>query len=79
MPGKYEALDEALAVVKPGGFYIIDDMLPQPNWPEGHAEKVPVLLDWLADDARFVIAPMNWASGVVVAVRQSARARDNKT
>jgi predicted O-methyltransferase YrrM len=79
MPGKYEALDEALTVVKPGGFYIIDDMLPQPNWPEGHAEKVPVLLDRLTTDARFVIAPMNWASGVVVAVRQSAPARDNKT
>src|SRR3954468_11398805 len=45
MPGKYESLEQALAVLKPGGFYIVDDMLPQPNWPEGHAEKVPVLLD----------------------------------
>jgi predicted O-methyltransferase YrrM len=72
MPGKYEALDSALAVVKPGGFYIIDDMLPQSNWPEGHAEKVPVLLDRLAADNRFAVAPMSWASGVVVAVRQSA-------
>jgi predicted O-methyltransferase YrrM len=79
MPGKYEALDEALAVVKPGGFYIIDDMLPQPNWPEGHAAKVPVLLDRLASDDRFVIAPMSWASGLVVAVRRPASSRDNKT
>jgi predicted O-methyltransferase YrrM len=78
MPGKYEALDDALAVVNWGGFYIIDDMLPQPNWPEGHAEKVPVLLDRLATDHRFVIAPMNWASGVVIAVRRPAPARDNK-
>ena len=79
MPGKYEALEDALAVVKSGGFYIIDDMLPQPNWPEGHAEKVPVLLDRLAYDDRFVIAPMSWASGVVVAVRRPASSRDNKT
>ena len=79
MPGKYEALDDALTVVKPGGFYIIDDMLPQPNWPEGHAEKVPVLLDRLTTDGRFVVAPMNWSSGVVVAVRQPAPPRDNKT
>ena len=79
MPGKYEALDDALAVVKPGGFYIIDDMLPQPNWPEGHAEKVPILLDRLATDHRFVVAPMTWASGVVVAVRGPAPPRDNKT
>lgn len=72
MPGKYDALDEALAVVKVGGFYVIDDMLPQPNWPEGHAEKVPVLLDRLAGDERFHAAPMAWASGVVVLVRKSS-------
>jgi hypothetical protein len=23
---------------------MIDDMLPQANWPEGHADKVPVLV-----------------------------------
>jgi predicted O-methyltransferase YrrM len=79
MPGKYEALEDALAVVKPGGFYIIDDLLPQPNWPEGHAEKVPALLDRLANDNRFFIAPMAWASGVVVAVRKPAASRDNGT
>jgi predicted O-methyltransferase YrrM len=78
MPGKYEALEEALAVVKPGGFYIIDDMLPQPNWPEGHAEKVPRLLDRLGSDERFLICPMAWASGVVVAVRRIEASRDNR-
>src|SRR5262249_28758260 len=36
MPGKYEDLDLALAMVKCGGFYVADDMLPQANWPEGH-------------------------------------------
>jgi len=77
MPGKYEALEEALKVVKPGGFYIIDDMLPQPNWPEGHAEKVPVLLDRLARDGQFLICPMAWASGVEVAVRKPQPSRDN--
>ena len=70
MPGKYEGLDEALAVVKPGGFYVIDDMLPQPNWPEGHAAKVPTLMSRLAEDARFQIVPLAWASGVVVLVRK---------
>jgi predicted O-methyltransferase YrrM len=79
MPGKYEALDDALAVVKAGGFYIIDDMLPQPNWPEGHAEKVPVLLERLTTDNRFVVAPLTWASGVAVAVRRPPLPRDNKT
>jgi predicted O-methyltransferase YrrM len=70
MPGKYEEPGDALALVKPGGFYVIDDMLPQPNWPEGHAEKVPALLERLRSDDRFHIAPIAWASGVVIAVRK---------
>jgi predicted O-methyltransferase YrrM len=70
MPGKYESLEDALRVVKPGGFYVIDDMLPQPNWPEGHAPKVRQLLSTLADRVDFAIAPMSWASGLVVAVRK---------
>jgi predicted O-methyltransferase YrrM len=77
MPGKYEALDAALAIIRPGGFYVIDDMLPQPNWPEGHAEKVPALLNRLAHDERFFIAPMAWASGVALAVRKPGATRDN--
>lgn len=43
-PGKYTHLDLALALVKPGGLYITDDMLPQANWPEGHAPKVAALI-----------------------------------
>lgn len=70
MPGKYEALDEALDLVKHGGFYVVDDMLPQPNWPEGHAEKVPVLMDQLWARPDFNMAPLVWASGVVVMVRK---------
>ncbi|MDN3635495.1 class I SAM-dependent methyltransferase, partial [Neolewinella lacunae] len=37
--GKYLLLDEVLAMLNPGGLYIVDDMLPQSNWPEGHEEK----------------------------------------
>jgi predicted O-methyltransferase YrrM len=70
MPGKYEALDEALNVVRVGGYYLIDDMLPQPNWPEGHGAKVPALIEALSIRPDFVITPMAWASGLVLAVRQ---------
>ena len=70
MPGKYEGCEDALRVVKPGGFYVIDDMLPQPNWPEGHAAKVPVLMDVLASHKDFTMVPLVWASGVVVAARR---------
>ena len=71
MPGKYEGLEDCLRVVKPGGFYVIDDMLPQPNWPEDHAAKIPVLMEALAEDARLAIVPMSWASGIVVVVKRS--------
>ena len=73
IPGKYEALDEALAIVKTGGYYVIDDMLPQPNWPEGHGEKAQALLDLLAADPRFVMLPLVWSTGVVVLVRKSSQ------
>ncbi|HLK17681.1 MAG TPA: class I SAM-dependent methyltransferase [Bryobacteraceae bacterium] len=74
MRGKYEDLDDALRVVRLGGFYVIDDMLPQSNWPEGHAARVLALLETLAAHAEFEIAPMAWASGVVVAVRTGTSA-----
>ncbi len=71
MPGKYDGLEHALKMVKPGGFYVIDDMLPQANWPEGHAAKVPLLMEALAARKDFFAVPMNWASGLMVLVRKT--------
>jgi predicted O-methyltransferase YrrM len=72
VPGKYDGLDDALAIVKEGGFYVIDDMLPQSNWPEGHADKVSILIEKLAANPGFEILPLVWASGVIVAVRKQS-------
>jgi predicted O-methyltransferase YrrM len=69
MPGKYELLDAALALLRPGGFYVIDDMLPQANWPEGHAEKVPLLVADLAARTAYRMASLAWSSGLVVVAR----------
>ncbi|UFH53477.1 O-methyltransferase [Spirosoma sp. KNUC1025] len=68
-PGKYNHLEEALRLVKIGGFYVIDDMLPQPNWPEGHDLKVNNLLQTLQEDSRFKLVYMEWASGLILLVR----------
>jgi len=70
LAGKYDGLSEALCVVKAGGFYVIDDMLPQPNWPDGHAPRVSALIAALAAHPGFQMAPLAWASGIVVAVRK---------
>ena len=74
--GKYEGLDAALRVVKPSGFYVIDDMLPQPNWPAGHESKVFRLLETLAAHPDFEITPMAWASGLAIAVRKEVSWND---
>jgi predicted O-methyltransferase YrrM len=74
MPGKFVARDQALALVAPGGFYVVDDLLPQPNWPEGHAEKIPPLLYTLSSHPSFFSLPMAWASGIAVLVRRPPNA-----
>lgn len=65
--GKYRFLEEALALVSPSGLYVIDDMRPQRNWPEGHAEKVSHLISTLEHHSDFRITKMSWASGVILA------------
>jgi len=68
--GKYRFLEEALALVSPSGLYVIDDMLPQPNCPEGHAEKVAHLVASLEHHNDFCISKMSWASGIILASRR---------
>jgi hypothetical protein len=36
----------------------------------GHAEKVPALLQALADHPSFMMVPLAWASGLAVAVKR---------
>jgi predicted O-methyltransferase YrrM len=68
-PGKFTDLDRALSLLKVGGIYFIDDLLPQPNWPDGHAPKVPALIASLEGRERFVATRMAWASGLMIVVR----------
>jgi predicted O-methyltransferase YrrM len=70
-PGKYSHLDLALAALRPGGIYLIDDLLPHANWPDGHAAKVPVLIGDLEARAGFVSTKLAWASGLMIVVRST--------
>jgi predicted O-methyltransferase YrrM len=69
--GKYLMLEEALSMLNDGAFYIIDDMLPQPNWPEGHAEKATKLVSELERREDLVITKQNWATGIIIAAKKS--------
>ena len=70
MPGKYELFNEAWQLLKENGFYIIDDMLPQPNWPGGHEEKVSNFITMLENKQDAVLTKMNWSTGMIVVVKK---------
>ena len=71
--GELENLEQGLAdavpLLKPGGIYIIDDLLPQSNWPEGHAPKVPALLAWLGAQRGYKSVRLAWTTGLMLVVR----------
>ncbi|MCP9748767.1 O-methyltransferase [Lacihabitans sp. CS3-21] len=67
--GKYLMLDEVLEMLNIGGLYIIDDMLPQENWPEGHAEKALKLEKYLEKRSDLKLTKLNWATGIMIAVK----------
>ena len=68
-PGKYSEADEILNLLKVGGFYVIDDMAAQPNWPDGHQDHVDGLVDYLEKKTDFTLTKMNWSTGLIIAVR----------
>jgi len=69
-PGKFWHLDEALALVSPGGFYIVDDLNPADSWPEGHAAKVDTLIERLASNPALVLTKFSWSTGVILAAKR---------
>jgi len=69
-PGKFYDLEETLALIKPGGFYVIDDMNTQPDWPEGHQQKVHLLVEYLEQRDDFSLTKMNWSTGIIVATKK---------
>jgi predicted O-methyltransferase YrrM len=69
MPGKYDLFEETIALVKEGGLYIIDDMLHQPNWPNGHAYRVEKFISMLESRKDLVLTKMNWSTGIIVVAK----------
>ena len=68
--GKYLMLNEVLDMINKGGFYIVDDMLTQPNWPEGHQEKALNFVRYLESRSDFVVTKQHWATGIIIAVKK---------
>lgn len=68
-PGKYNHLDETLLLLKKGGIYIIDDMLPQENWPDGHEEKAKNLVNYLESREDLLMTKLFWSTGVIICTK----------
>ena len=69
-PGKYSEIDKTLDLIKPGGFYIVDDMTAQPNWPNGHQQIVDQLIEYLENRKDFNLTKMNWSTGIIIATKK---------
>ncbi len=69
-PGKYHHLDETLELLRTGGIYIVDDMLPQENWPDGHQEKASALMGYLSNRDDLHCARLDWATGIILCTKK---------
>ncbi|TAE33918.1 MAG: SAM-dependent methyltransferase [Cytophagales bacterium] len=70
-PGKYANLDAALNALRVGGLYVIDDMLPQPNWPAGHEDNVAKLVSDLESRTNLHLVKLAWSTGIVIVTKKT--------
>lgn len=58
-----------LALLKVGGFYVIDDLIPDDTWPEQYRSKPGELLASLRDRLDGVLLSMDWSTGLAIFVK----------
>ena len=68
-PGKFTHLEAALTLLKIGGFYVVDDLLPQPSWPVDHQPKVDALIANLEQNAGLKLVKLSWSTGIIIAAK----------
>ena len=69
-PGKYSHLGLALNLLNSGGMFLVDDMLRQPNWPDGHDAKAAALIPQLESLQGFCVTKLAWSTGLILCVKQ---------
>jgi predicted O-methyltransferase YrrM len=68
--GKYTHLDETLRSLRVGGLYVVDDMIPQADWPEDHRRKAERLLDELESRPSLKLTKISWSTGLILAAKR---------
>lgn len=69
--GKYSYVNETLALLKDGGIYLVDDMMPRASWPEGHSDKADHLIQYLESREDCLMTKISWSSGIIVCVKKA--------
>jgi predicted O-methyltransferase YrrM len=69
-PGKLWAAGDALALLAPGGVYVVDDMRGHDPGSARSAE-LEALRRRLAEDPSLASVELDWSSGVLLAVRRA--------
>lgn len=76
-PGKFDHLEDALSLLRPGGIYVVDDLLPQPSWPVEHGPKIPRFLHALEQRPDLHITRLSWSTGLLLATKRPIRIERN--
>ena len=75
LPGKFTHRETALGLLHPGGLYVVDDLLPQPHWPEGHQQRVDAFVAAMQAADGFHMTLLTWSTGIIVATRARETSR----
>jgi predicted O-methyltransferase YrrM len=69
-PGKFTRLDLAVLALNTGGIYVVDDLLPQDTWPEGHSQRIETFRQEISAYHSLTYVFLNWDSGLLIASKK---------
>lgn len=69
-PGKFQLLEETLQLLRVGGIYVVDDLLPIPKWEPEHAPRVARLIESIERRKDLHVTKFNWSTGILIAVKK---------
>jgi predicted O-methyltransferase YrrM len=68
-PGKFQHIAETLGLLKVGGLYVVDDLLPLPAWADEHVGRVAALIRMLEQRPDLRVTRLNCSTGLLVAAK----------
>ncbi|HFQ4907232.1 TPA: O-methyltransferase [Vibrio vulnificus] len=68
-PGKFELMYETISLLKVGGFYIVDDMLPFEDWPKEQYPQALMNIERLLNSNQGFKVGIDWSTGICILTR----------